>query len=82
MKKRIKRGVVWLAAAVCLIIGAAGLVLPIIPGLLLIAMALVLGSMLSRRVRAWLDRHTRAFPKLHAAVRDIEEWVARLVGEL
>ncbi len=41
---------------VCLILGVIGLILPVIPGLLFLALAVIFASKLSRRVAAWANQ--------------------------
>jgi uncharacterized membrane protein YbaN (DUF454 family) len=44
------------AIAVCLVLGVIGLILPIIPGLLFLALAVMLASKLSTRIARWAGK--------------------------
>ena len=41
---------------VCLVLGIIGLILPVIPGLLFLALAVIFASKLSRRVAKWANQ--------------------------
>lgn len=80
MHKHLKRVLVFAAGIVFLLVGVAGLFLPFLQGVLFIAIGLLLLSLYSPKLRAWMDRHTRRFPKLHRAVMEVEEWVVKIIG--
>ncbi len=56
--------------AVCLILGVIGLILPVIPGLLFLALAVLFASKLSRRVAKWANQSTlfKRFSKLQKSM--------------
>ena len=58
-------------ALVFLILGVVGLVLPFLQGMFFIAIGLILLSLVSVPFRAFLDRHTVRFPRVHKFVRGI-----------
>ncbi len=70
----------------CVILGVIGLILPIIPGLLFLALAVMLASKLSNRVARWADRvpalkhwsnHRRTFGSLSTTQRlKLAFWVS------
>jgi uncharacterized protein len=80
MKKKFKRILVISLGIFFLLLGVVGLVLPVLQGWLFIAIGLLLLSMYSPRLRAWIDTHTVKYPKLHAFVKKAEDWVVRVVG--
>jgi uncharacterized membrane protein YbaN (DUF454 family) len=82
MRKKLKRGAVLIAALAFLVLGVVGLVLPFLQGILFLAIGLILLSLLSPRMRAYVDRRTFAYPKVHKVIRDIESWVLRVVGDI
>lgn len=82
MRRHLKRGFLTGAAIAFLLLGVVGLVLPFLQGFLFIAIGLILLSLVSERVRLFLDRHTVRFPRVHKVVRDIERIVVRVVGEV
>ena len=82
MFKQTKRWIVIVVGVVFLLIGLAGFVLPLIPGFLFFAVALVLFSILSPTFQQWIDRKTRGYPKIHAIIIKVEARVRAIVGEV
>ena len=80
MQKHIKRTFVIIAGVFFILLGLVGLVLPILQGVLFLAIGLLLLSLYSPTLRAWIDKHTVRFPRLHKIVQDVEEWVVRIIG--
>jgi len=81
MRKKMKRGFVMAGGVVFLALGIIGLVLPFLQGILFLAIGLILLSLVSPKVRAFLDVHTIRYPHIHRAILQVEGWVVRLVGE-
>jgi|GEM_PF-1396677 len=79
-KKELKRVVVLTLASVFLLLGLAGLVLPVLQGWLFLAISALLFSMYSPSLRAWLDRRTEPYPWLHKFVAKAEAWTTRIFG--
>lgn len=46
-----------MGAGVCLVLGVVGIILPVIPGLLFLALAAILIARVSRRAANYLDEH-------------------------
>lgn len=82
MRRHLKRGFLTGIAIIFLLLGIVGLVLPFLQGILFIAIGLILLSLVSVRVRQFLDRHTVRFPRVHKVVRNIERAVGRIVGDV
>jgi uncharacterized membrane protein YbaN (DUF454 family) len=80
IRKQLKRFLVITLGVLSIIIGLAGLVLPILQGWLFLAIGILLLSMYSPGLRRWLYRHTSKFPKLHAVVVKMEAWTTRVIG--
>lgn len=80
LKKQLKKIVVLTFAGIFFVLGLAGLVLPVLQGWLFLAISALLFSMYSPSLRAWLDRHTVKYPKLHAFVGKAQEWTTRVFG--
>lgn len=80
LKRHIKRIVVLTLATIFFALGLAGLVLPVLQGWLFLAVSAILFSMYSPRLRAWVDRRTVNYPKLHAFVGRAHEWTAKVFG--
>lgn len=80
MKQHLKRAFILVVAVISLGIGLVGLVLPVLQGWFFILLGLLLLSMYSPRVRAFVDRHTTRYPHLHKFVVRAEGWVVRVFG--
>lgn len=80
IKRQIKKALVLTLATVFLLLGLAGLVLPILQGWLFLAISAILFSMYSPSMRAWMDRYTSKYPKLHAVVGKAQAWTTKVFG--
>ncbi len=80
IKKELKRVVVLSLATVFLLLGLAGLVLPVLQGWLFLAISVLLFSMYSPRLRVWMDSHTMKYPALHRMVARANDWTTRIFG--
>ena len=80
IKKELKRALVLALATILLLLGLAGLVLPVLQGWLFLALSALLFSMYSPALRAWMYGHTARYPRLHAWVLKAEEWTTRVFG--
>jgi len=80
MKKNFKRIAIVALAFVFIILGIVGLVLPFLQGFLFLALGLLLLSFYSPSLRAWMDKHTVRYPKLHEAVLKVESWIVKIIG--
>ncbi len=80
MPKEVKRILIVTTGVIFIILGILGLALPFLQGFLFLAIGLILLSISSTRVRAWLESHTRRYPKIHAGVERLERWVVGIVG--
>ena len=81
MNPQIKRGLLFVAAFLFIVLGVIGLALPFLQGFLFLAIGLMLLSIASPRARAYIESHTRKYPKTHAFVKKIEDRIARIIGE-
>jgi uncharacterized membrane protein YbaN (DUF454 family) len=80
LKKELKRIVVLTLASVFLLLGLAGLVLPVLQGWLFLAISAILFSMYSPSMRAWMDKHTVRYPRLHKVVNKAQDWTTKIFG--
>ena len=80
LKKEAKRVLVLTLATAFLLLGLAGLVLPVLQGWLFLAISALLFSMYSPSLRAWLARRTEPYPWLHKVVDRAEGWTTRIFG--
>lgn len=81
-KKKIKRALVLVAGVVSIILGLIGLVLPFLQGWFFLATGIILLSLWSPRIRAFMDRHTVKYPKVHKVIKDVEIWMVRKIGDV
>ncbi len=71
-----------IAALVLLLAGFLGLILPVLPGLVFIALGLLLISLYSLTMRTWITNHTKPYPRLSLAIEKTQKWLAKFVGKL
>lgn len=81
MRKHVKKAALIAAATISILLGIAGLFLPLLQGWLFLAIGIILLSIVVPSVREWRSRHTVRFPKLHKKIEELEEWVRRSLGE-
>lgn len=82
MKQRTKALLVLIFGILFILAGVVSLVLPLLPGWLFFGIGLILLSLYSPRLRAWVERHTRRWPKLHAFVAKVQGWADRTIGNV
>ena len=80
LKRQGKKILVLTLATVFLLLGLAGLVLPLLQGWFFLALSAILFSMYSPSLRAWIDRHTIKYPKIHAFVGKAQDWTTKVFG--
>jgi uncharacterized membrane protein YbaN (DUF454 family) len=80
LKRQLKRILVLTLATVFLLLGLAGLVLPVLQGWLFLAISAILFSMYSPALRAFIDKHTVKYPRLHRVVGKAQDWTTRVFG--
>lgn len=80
MRKKLKRVLVVGLGVFFILLGLVGLVLPILQGWLFLAIGILLLSVYSPKLRAWVDRNTAKYPKLNIVVEKANSWVVRVVG--
>ena len=82
MIKHTKRTVIFLIAILFVFVGIAGLILPVIPGLVFIAVALIIFSLFFPIIVERVREYTVKYPKLHAIINSMDERVRHIVGDL
>ena len=58
------------------------LALPFLQGFLFLAIGAILLSISSKRIRLWVESHTRRYPRTHAFFEKNERWLQRIIGPL
>lgn len=80
LPKKVKRALVLFGGVVFVILGIIGLALPFLQGFLFLLIGLIFLSLSSKTIRAWIEVHTRKFPKVHRMVVRTEEWMLKWIG--
>jgi uncharacterized membrane protein YbaN (DUF454 family) len=80
MPQYLKRALLLICGIAFILLGIVGLVLPFLQGILFIAIGIILLSILSPRFRAFIEIHTRKFPRLHNRIKGIEVWIVKVFG--
>lgn len=81
MKGFIRHGIIIILALCLIIVGTAGLVLPLLPGLLFILVGVLLLSAYNPRFEFWLHEQTKKYPPVHKIVKDLEAFIDRILGK-
>ncbi|TSC69341.1 MAG: hypothetical protein G01um101456_246 [Parcubacteria group bacterium Gr01-1014_56] len=82
MIKHTKRILIFFLAVIFVLVGIAGLILPLIPGLVFFALALIIFSIFFPLLGDKARAVTRKYPKLDALVEKLDMWVRRMIGDL
>ena len=80
MKKNIKRIGIQSLGVAFLLLGLAGLVLPFLQGILFLVIGLLLLSLYSESIRAFVDRQAKRHPKVEHYVGRVEHLLNRMLG--
>lgn len=80
LKKQLKKYFIITLGVLSILVGLAGLVLPVLQGWFFLALGALLLSMYSPGLRAWMYKHTSKFPRLHAWVLKAEQWTVDVFG--
>ncbi len=80
LKKKLKKYFIITLGVLSVLVGLAGLVLPVLQGWFFLAIGGLLLSMYSPGIRAFMDKHTAAYPKLHAFVERAHGWTTKVFG--
>jgi uncharacterized membrane protein YbaN (DUF454 family) len=82
MAKKIKRAATHTFGWIAIALGVVGLVLPIIPGVLLVAIGLYLLSSSSEKVKARIYRILSKTPRIKKVMHSFEVRLDRLFGKI
>lgn len=80
MQAQIKRILIVALGVLFIVLGIVGLALPFLQGFLFLAIGILLLSLYSPALRAWVDRRSKPYPKAHAALLKAEGWILRVIG--
>ena len=80
LKRHAKRVLVITLGVIFVLLGLAGLVLPLLQGWLFLAIGALLLSMYSPTLRGFIHRHTTKYPRIHAFVERAEGWTTKVFG--
>ncbi len=82
MAKHIKRISIQTVGYACLLLGIAGIILPILNGTVFLVAGLVLLSVYSEWAKKLLHKIGRQHPQAERIVLKVERWVLKVVGEV
>jgi uncharacterized membrane protein YbaN (DUF454 family) len=80
LKKKLKKYFIITLGVLSILVGLAGLVLPVLQGWFFLAIGALLLSMYSPGLRAWIDRRAAPYPKFHAFIEKAEAWTTKVFG--
>jgi uncharacterized protein len=81
MARHIKRISIQAVGFALLLLGVAGLILPILNGTVFLLAGLVLLSVYSERAKRILHKIGKQHPQAEKTVQKVERWVLKVVGE-
>ncbi len=82
MKRQAKKITIQVIAIFFLLVGLAGLVLPILNGIFFLIVGLLLLSLYSSWAQKLLTKLGKTHPKVEQTISRAENWIRRHVGEL
>ena len=82
MRKKAKKIGIQILGVACVVLGVAGLVLPILNGIFFLALGLLLLSVYSPLAKQWLHWFGKRHPKLEHAVVRMESWLMAKIGDI
>lgn len=80
LKRQLKRLIVLTLATVFLLLGLAGLVLPVLQGWLFLMISALLFSLYSPSLREFIHRHASKYPRIHPYIHKAQDWTTRVFG--
>ena len=80
MQNNFKKILLIVAGGILLFFGLVGLALPFTPGIFFLVAGAVLLSLVSSRIRRWMEQRTRKHPRMHKFVMKMQEWMLRIIG--
>lgn len=81
MRGHIRNTVIIFIAVFLILVGVAGLVLPLLPGALFILVGLLLLSAYNPRFEYWILSITKKYPPLHHIALDLQAFIERIIGK-
>jgi uncharacterized membrane protein YbaN (DUF454 family) len=81
LKKHLKILVTIILALLCILVGIAGLVLPLLPGVVFVVLGLLLIATVSPRVDSWINKITFKYPLTRAPAEALKKFIERIIGK-
>jgi uncharacterized protein len=81
MRRHIKRTTTQAVGVAFILFGTAGLVLPIIQGVLFLIIGFLLLSVYSPRIKAYIERFAFRHPSVRDIILKAEKFIVRVVGD-
>jgi uncharacterized membrane protein YbaN (DUF454 family) len=82
MPKHVKKILLIIVGTLSILLGIAGLILPIIQGWFFLGIGIVLLSISIPVLGDFRRKHTARWPKIHQKIEDAEKWVLEKIGEI
>ena len=82
MNKKAKKILILSAGIIFIILGLLGLFLPLLQGILFLAIGLTLILLYFPEFRPHLHKHTKKYPSLHTKIEKVEKWLEKTIGEI
>ena len=82
MMRHTKRALVLVVAILFLILGLVGLILPFLQGILFLCVGLILLFFLFPSLRDKSYKHTVKYPKFHAILLKVEDYIGGILGDI
>ncbi|MBU0999014.1 hypothetical protein KKG24_01760 [Patescibacteria group bacterium] len=82
MQKQAKKVLILTAGIIFIILGILGLFLPILQGIIFLAIGFFLVSFYFPGIRPWVNEHLKKYPGLFARIEKIEAWMKKIIGEI
>lgn len=81
MPKTVKRIFVLIVGVALILIGIIGLALPFLQGFLFILIGVILLSLCSPTVHAWVKVRVKPYPNIHTTIERTEKWLTKIIGD-
>ncbi len=82
MIKNLKRTIVLIIGILFLILAVVGAALPFLQGWIFLILGVLLISICVPKVRAYMEKYTRKYPRLHEMVERLDKWLRSVIGEV
>lgn len=82
MKKQVKKVIILSTGIFFIVLGIIGLFLPVLQGILFIAIGFLFLSFYFPSHRLKLNKYIEKYPKISKTIEKIEKWLIKIIGEI